>query len=276
MEWPSTFALFPTHKAIATKILNLLEQDERVLGVYLSGSFAYGQPDRYSDLDVFILVQAQDREQTKQDHANLRALVGDIVSEFPATHLGNPNQIITLYRDSYPVHVDYQYRVQAELAPRQKDTGVLILLDRTGALRDWRERCANAADSVTPDETALQYFEDRFWTWCIYTDSKMRRGELWEARDALEYLRTNVLLRLAYYDHGLPYEGNRRVERKFPQETIRLLETTLPIGHSQKAYADMLAALANAYVLLMDSVSRQLGVPIQQKDRPYFLTTLNR
>ena len=251
--------------------MNLLGQDKRVLGVYLSGSFASGQPDRYSDLDLYILGPAEDREQIVRDHAELREQVGDIVSDFPATHLGNPNQRITLYRESYPVHVDYQYRIKSDLVPRGKDQHVLILLDRSGELGEWKSRCADMADSYAPDQESLQYFEDRFWTWCIYTDSKIKRGELWEARDAIEYMRSQVLLRLAYYAHSLPNEGNRRIERKFPQETVRLLESTLPAGHSQNEYADALVALASVYVYFMDKITGQFDIVIQQNDRLYFL-----
>src|SRR5690349_14088315 len=119
MELPSNLSAFPAHKQIAERIVNALLDDERVLGIYLAGSFAYGEPDIYSDLDFYILVASDARESIKSDHAQIRKQVGEIVSDFPATHLGDPNQFITFYRAAeIPVHVDYQYRIPDELVPR--------------------------------------------------------------------------------------------------------------------------------------------------------------
>lgn len=270
MELPSTFVQFPVHKKIAEKIFDLLHQDERVLGIYLSGSFAYGKPDIYSDLDFYILVPAESREQIKKDHGELRGQVGDLVSDFPATHLGDPNQLITLYRESYPIHVDYQYRITDELVPRKKDKDALILMDKSGELQEWKGKCASIEESYSPTQEQLQYFEDRFWTWCIYTDSKIKRGELWEARDAIEYLRNNVLVRLAYYIHSLRFEGNRRVETKFSKAIVSSLEATLQKGHLQTHYSDALLAIANCYVEFIDEAAKKSNVKIQEKDREYF------
>ena len=270
MTFSSAFEQFPAHKKIAERISDLLQQDERVLGIYVSGSFAYGQPDMYSDLDFYILVPLELREQIKKDHETLRGQVGDIVSDFPATHLGDPNQFITFYQDSYPIHVDYQYRVKDELAPRKIDKDVLILLDRSGELQEWKDKCASVEESYSPTQEQLQYLEDRFWAWCIYTDSKIKRGELWAARDAIEYMRNNVLIRLVYYIHSLRSEGNRRIETKFPKEIPSLLESTLQKGHSQKDYGNALLALANCYVGLMNEATKIFSIEIQEKDREYF------
>lgn len=270
MKLSSTFAQFPAHKEITEKIFHLLQQDERVLGIYLSGSFVYGKPDMYSDVDFYILVPLETREQIKKDHEKLRNQVGDVISDFPATHLGDPNQFITFYRGSYPIHVDYQYRVKDELAPRRKDKDVLILLDKSGELQEWKNKCSSVEELYSPTQESLQYFEDRFWAWCIYTDSKIKRGELWEARDAIEYMRNNVLVKLAYYTSSLRSEGNRRIETKFPKEIILALELTLQKGHSRKDYAGALLELANCYVQFMGEAVKKWGIKVQEKDREYF------
>lgn len=270
MKFPPIFAQFPAHKNIAAKIVDLLQRDEKVLGLYLSGSFAHGKPDMYSDLDIYIFVPAESREQMIKDHEQLRGKVGDIVSEFPATHLGDPNQIITFYRGNYPIHVDYEYTVKDELTLRKKDEDVLILMDKTGDLQKWKTACANANEPYSPTQEQLQYFEDRFWAWCIYTDSKIKRGEVWEARDSLEYMRKNVIVRLVYFMHSLRSEGNRRIETKFPKDTVQLLESTLPKGHSQKEYSETLRALANCYLECMEEVTKKFNIAIHEKDRDFF------
>lgn len=265
MDLPPSFDRFPEHRKIAENILKLLKQDERVLGVYLSGSFAHGRADRYSDLDFYILVGSEDRDRMKQDHASLRADVGELLSDFPATHMSDPNQLIALYKASYPVHVDYQYRTPEELVPRTKDRDVLLFWDKSGELSAWKDKCAEVRETYAPTQESLQYFEDRFWTWCIYADSKIRRGELWEARDMIEYLRNKVMVALISYSKSLPFEGNRRLETKFSDETVSQLQSTLQKGHSPKGYANALLSLADLYVELMDRAIKQFRLEIRRK-----------
>lgn len=271
---PTALSRFDSHKAIAESALNLLQQDKRILGIYLSGSFACGNPDRYSDLDFYILVPADIRSRIELDHAQLRRQVGDVISDFPATHLGDPHQFITFYRADYPVHVDYQYRVKNELIPRNEDKDVLILLDTSDTLKEWRCLCQKTKKPYSPTEERLQYFEDRFWAWCVYTDSKIKRGELWEARDAIEYMRNNVLVKLACQARSLRPEGNRRIEIKLSKKTLSTLESTLQKGHSHEAYADALLALAKCYVEFMDGITKRFDIRLDKKDRGYFVSFL--
>ena len=110
--------------------------------------------------------------------------------------------------------LDYQYRTTDELIPRTKDRDVVILLDRLGQLT-WKAESAATIDSYSPTKESLRYFEDRFWTWCIYADSKIRRAELWEAREMIEYIGNNVVVRLACYANSLPFEGNHQSRSGF-------------------------------------------------------------
>jgi predicted nucleotidyltransferase len=275
MELPPILSEFPAHKLIAERIADALLHDDRVLGIYLSGSFAHGKPDVYSDLDFNILVAADVRDLLKTDHARLRQQVGDVLSEFPATHLGDPNQFIVFYRAEFPVHVDYQYRIPDDLVPRSRDGNVIVLLDRSGVLASWKARCAAIEEFNGPTGEQLQYFEDRFWAWCVYTAGKIRRGELWEARDAVEYLRNNVLIRIVYYLCDLSPEGNRRLETKFPPDILKSLEKTVQHNHSQKEYRATLLAIAHCYTDFMDLSAAKFGIHIDRKDRAYFIQLLS-
>jgi hypothetical protein len=158
--------------------------------------------------------------------------------------MGDPNQIIGLYSGTYPVHVDYQYRAPEELVPRVKDRSALVFWDSSGELRAWKKKCAHVREAYSPAADAIEYFEDRFWISCIYADSKIRRGELWEARDMIEYLRNKVIVPLMSYSSSLPLEGNRRIEGKFRDGMISALRSTLERGHSRSGYARALISIA--------------------------------
>ena len=176
--------------------------------------------------------------------------------------MGDPNQIICLYSGTYPVHVDYQYRAPEELVPRAKGRNALVFWDRSGELRLWKKKCAQVHEEYAPTAESIQYFEDRFWTWCIYADSKIRRGELWEARDMIEYLRNKV----KSYSLSLPLEGNRRIEGKFSDDMISVLQATLQRDHSRSAYARALLAIARLYLKLVDGVTNKFRVSITRRE----------
>jgi predicted nucleotidyltransferase len=273
---PRTFDHFPDHRRIAENILRLLREDARVLGVYLSGSFVAGKPDRYSDLDLYVVVRKECRERIKQDHSSLRAKVGELISDFPATHMGDPNQIICLYSEPYPVHVDYQYRAPEELVPRVKDRSALVFWDSSGELRAWKKKCAQVHEAYAPTAESVQYFEDRFWTWCIYADSKIRRGELWEARDMIEYLRNKVIVPLMSYSLSLPLEGNRRIEDKFSDGMVSALKATLQRGHSRSAYAGALSAIVRLYLNLVDGVTHKFHLGVRRREGDGLRTVLGQ
>jgi len=54
--------------------------------------------------------------------------------------------------------------------------------------------------------------EARIWTWSWYIQSKVLRGELYEALDGLQYVRDQVLFRLLAFDGERRPAGGRRAE----------------------------------------------------------------
>ncbi|KKU07302.1 MAG: polymerase beta domain protein region protein [Candidatus Collierbacteria bacterium GW2011_GWC2_45_40] len=264
------FKKFPEHYRVLKNSVDLLSADYRVLGIYLTGSFANGSPDQYSDLDVNLIVSVGDRESIIKEQETLREKVAKIATQFPATHLNNPYQIIVFYEGTYPIHVDYEYKTSEDLKPMAKGKDVIVVFDRTGELNSWKKACLGAAEEVTPTLDQLQYFEDRFWGWIIYTHGKIKRGELWEARDAIEYIRSNVLNRLAYYQLRLKDEGNRRLESKFTPEILNMLEKTIPKGHDKESYRLVLSNIVATYTKLFDRAVLANAVEgINQADRDY-------
>lgn len=268
------FEGFADHWRIASRAIERLAADERVDGLYLSGSFAKGKPDRWSDIDLYVIVVPNGSvEEVIRSHETLISEVADVATSFPATHLGDPNQLIVFYKGTEPIHVDYQYRKLGWLAPRRRDGNVMILLDRSGELERWREECQEApVESATASEQ-LQYLEIRFWGWCWYTHTKIKRGELWEARDALEYLRSNVLVPLAHAD-AQPFEGNRRLEQKLSPDLQRQLASTIPASHSATTYSRTLDVVIDTYIRLFASTPASARGNAQLVDRDYFISAI--
>jgi len=267
------FEAFPDHWQIASRAIERLTADDRVLGLYLSGSFAKGKPDRWSDIDIYVIVPDGAADEVIASHAALIREVGDIATVFPATHLGDPHQIIVFYKVNEPLHVDYQYREVGSLAPRRQDSKVMILLDRTGQLERWQQACRHEPDGASRGAEQLQYLETRFWGWCWYTHTKIRRGELWEAREALEFVRSNVLLPLAHGEDQL-FEGNRRLEQKLNHDLQGRLAATIPASHSASGYSQALGRIIRTYLELFGAMPASALDEVTLVDRDYFIAAI--
>lgn len=270
------FSYLPQQHKVLTTAVDLLRKDGRILGLYLSGSFAKGKPDQYSDIDLNIVVRADQRETVLLEHQAIFVQVGRIATQFTGAHHGAPFQVVVFYDvDGFPIHVDYEYKLPEDLKPDAANGMIKILLERDRILTQWKTLCESAQPSYSPEDADLQYLEDRFWGWAWYTAAKVKRGELWEARDAVEQIRNLVLLRLAYYLTGLRPEGNRRIETKFPPKVLAQLSRSIPVGADSAAYRSALNGLVEEYIELMDEVLDSFSdLRLKMVDRDFFIQAI--
>ena len=270
----AVFEPFPDHWRIASRAIELLAVDERVSGMFLSGSFAKGKPDRWSDIDFYIVATPDSSLEELIGHQDkLIREVAEIATVFPATHLRDPHQVIAFYKASEPIHVDYQYRKLGWLIPRRGDRNVVIVFDRSGDLERWRQACEEAPLETSISSDQLSYLEIRFWGWCWYAHTKIERGELWEARDVLEYLRSNVLVTLAH-NEGQVLEGNRRLEQKLRPDIQELLATTIPASHTPSSYRETLDRIVDAYLELFQQIPAAASDGVALVDSDYFMRAI--
>src|SRR6059036_1873747 len=180
-RWPD---MPPAHRAFLEHAIPALRADERLVGVAAGGSFINRSLDEHSDLDL------------------VRRLA-PMLAAFPGDHVGEPRLLICLYGPPL-LHVDFKFVSTDELAHRVEDPDVLW--DRHGEVRAVLVR----TKAVYPPPR-FQWIEDRFWAWMHYTAVKIARGELFEAIDALGFIRGRVLGPLALAEAGAQPNGVRRV-----------------------------------------------------------------
>jgi predicted nucleotidyltransferase len=116
-------------RAVMTRAGEVLRGDERVLGVYLIGSYATGAADRFSDVDVHLVVTDDSTEWFEKHWDDvLRELTGPTVL---ANRL--PGMIGGLGITADWLHVDLIVHPLASFDRFQYD-GVQVLFDRDGTL----------------------------------------------------------------------------------------------------------------------------------------------
>lgn len=216
----------PRHAALVRRALGLLRPDQRVAGVYLSGSLVTSRGDRFSDIDLNIVAR---------DSADLAALlaeadglldqIGQVVLRWGGRESERPWQYLAYYPDM--IKLDLVYRAVNQL-PVRPGYRFAILYDSTGALADFEERCAGAdqpAGAMAGRNVQLEY--NTFWAWVYYGAAKVERGELWEAYDSVTALRDTFLLPLYAHLAGHPHDRYRCLEQRWEPHALQALGATI-------------------------------------------------
>ena len=116
------------------------------------------------------------------------------------------------------------------------------------------------SDSYHPDVRGeLAWIDSRFWTWIWYLQAKIIRGELYEALDGLQYLRSRVLFPLLAISKGVPPAGSRRAEGLVGDLGPAFAETVA--GLDRHSLMRALTRTAELYRTLGDPLLQRLGVP---------------
>ena len=167
----------------------------------LEGSFARGESDRWSDVDLVLAARTDDLgAEVRSVVERLRGGEG-VFAVFQADHLPIPNLVISCI-DLGTTVVKVDVRVEGP------ETKVLPCFGPPSWTRD--ELLARACT----------------WTW--YALGKVARGELLEAVDGMDVLRGRAVLPLWQDATGLAREGYRRAERRFPAGLLELSWSTRP------------------------------------------------
>jgi predicted nucleotidyltransferase len=206
-------------KDFALKAAAILKQDETVIGLTVGGSWLSDELDDFSDLDL-ILVTKEKISTDKLKMLNYAQQLGDFLSGFTGEHVGEPKLLVCLY-DNPLLHVDIKFLTIDEFAQRVENP--IILLDTNDQLKLVIEN----TKAVFPYPN-YQWLEDRFWIWIHYTLGKIARGELFEAIDAIGYIRANVIGQLFHIQNNDLPRGMRKVEAKLKADQIHYLKETIP------------------------------------------------
>lgn len=220
----------------AQRVKTILEADDQVIGLAVTGSWLRNELDEFSDLDL-ILVTKQKISADKNAMIAYAKQLGNFLSGFTGEHVGEPRVLICLY-DHPLLHVDIKFLTLAEF-PSSAETP-LLLLDKNGEL----EKAINHSTSKFshPD---FQWIEDRFWIWVHYALLKIGRGEYLEALDFSGFLRMTVLGPLLHIKNGSPPRGVRKVETALKSEDLNQLKSTIP-SYEKKS---LLNSLRNSVAL---------------------------
>ncbi len=207
----------PIHLKFVNRVIAVLKDDARILGIAAGGSWITDSMDAFSDIDLVIVVDSNHEGEILNERLVIAEKFGSLLSGFTGEHVGEPRLIICLYGEPL-LHVDLKFVALSDFAHRVEEP--VILWERGAALSKKMEE----EDSCYP-RPSLQWIEDRFWVWIHYAGTKLGRGEIFEAIEMLSFLRVTVLGPLALMKNGCLPRGMRYIERDAAEQMPLFIET---------------------------------------------------
>jgi len=248
---PESFGSLPLHRAKAEAAAQAASDNPDVVAVAVAGSFAAGIADELSDVDLRLYVPDDAVERTVEAIPALASQCGRVVALFTGEHVGIPTLTIVLYDDL--VHVDFDVLSSTDVGEHNQGLPAVVLWERDGL-------SAALPGTYQPDiGTELRWMEARIWTWSWYIQTKIIRGELYEALDGLQYVRNQVLFRLVAFERGVRPAGARRIDPALGDRTSSFA-MTVPARLDAGALLDALRAEIAIYRELTDRLFPRHGV----------------
>jgi aminoglycoside 6-adenylyltransferase len=192
------------------------EAQPDILAAVVIGSRAREErpADEWSDLDLLVVAADPERYLSRTDW--LQAVGSPWVTFLERTIVGTQERRV-LFEGGLDVDFNLfsraqfeQLRAHAEVSSAVIRRGVRVLLDREGLARTWAESASNVTAPHPPGEADFQSIVHEFWYRAVWTAKKLRRGELFIAKQScdcgLKRLLREMMEWHARATHGWEYD----------------------------------------------------------------------
>ncbi|MBY9001457.1 MAG: hypothetical protein KGD64_11105 [Candidatus Heimdallarchaeota archaeon] len=211
------FTNLPKHQALIDKAVEVLKEDPRVKGIYISGS---KKADEFSDIDCGILCTKEDFDSLKKNRLVTAKKIGAIKAESMS---GFPSVYVVFYEQD-EIKFDFSWEIlPKEIRPDY--AYVTNLYDPEGHIAAMIEKAWKLDWDI--NEAELGHYIKHFHIGISYTVLKLARGELWDAYDCVDYYRKYLVKFEDMLAQRKP-ENYRRLEQKLNEKQIKLLEKAIP------------------------------------------------
>jgi predicted nucleotidyltransferase len=211
-------------QSILERVLERLQDDARIAGVVLVGSGAVGFEDRFSDIDLSVVVREE--EQTQRVYRDWK---GKIMEILPVAHCFEttygPNTFLYGFLLENFLEIDMGFLHLGNLIAKRRRWEVIF--DRSGRIKDIMEESWASRTKPEGRETYIRKVNP-IWYYITHVMIFIHRGQRWRALHFLEEIRNRAIL-LACLRYGLD-EGDFRQVDRLPGYFLAGLESTLAKG----------------------------------------------
>ncbi len=213
------------HQCFIEDSIPRLKIDQRIIGVAIGGSYLLHEMDEFSDLDLIVYIEPEHYAEVLKERQAIVQELGPLLESFTGEHVGEPRLLICLCGPPL-LHVDYKF-VSLDDIHDKVETPV-ILWERDTVISEK----INLKPAIFPHPDS-SWIEDRFWTWIHYTATKIGRGELFEAIEAISFIRSRVLGPMILAKKRARPQGLRKIEFYASQPEQHSLRATLAVYDSR-------------------------------------------
>jgi len=206
-------------RGLLEKITSLVREDPRIRGLWAVGSLATGKADRYSDLDLYILVEEKNYGQVFGERSSFAEKIGKVLSTFEVEW---PNcQLYGVILETC-VEVDLCY-----CKPEQVEVfgPYRILFDRKGDLADLLTK--HTVKFETDVKKQLTEHMNFAAYNILHAANMLGRGEYWSSIRQIEMLRKRIVSLIGLRTRTDVDEEYRRLESLCGKEENTGFQKTL-------------------------------------------------
>jgi predicted nucleotidyltransferase len=253
----------PEHRTVLDKFVKACQADERIVAAFLVGSYVNGEPDEYSDLDLYLITTDEAYDDFVSTRESFIRMLGEplFTEDFDASGI-----VFLIFPDGAEVELSYSRESQVN---KIFNESFQVLLDKKNITR-----------SLTPHERETDPEEQReklrrliYWFWHDFSHfvTALGRDQLWWAQGQLAVLRSICagLARLKndFTDPEVDEEVFFKIEKAMPVESLLPLQDTFcPMDR---------AAMLEVGQVILDCY-KKLAVPLSQEHGIHYPDGLER
>lgn len=243
-----------THRQLALleHAVEVLHADERILAAWLAGSFATGEADPWSDLDIHCLVE--DDVAAELAGEGWKGLLGAVTPAVMATSFP-PGTVGGFALTPEWIHVDLVLRPRSSFDPAKHAAGARALVDRIGVLDDLPPAPPVEVDPWFPKETVDWFF---YMLGNIVT--VVGRDDAALAMLGVLTVRDTCLVPLFFAERGIQRRGGmKRLNHWLSPEQRQVLESLPPLVATVDSVVDAQLHLARIFIERGRALAVRLG-----------------
>ena len=244
------------HQIITSRFVEACQVDERVVAAFLSGSYARGTNDVYSDLDFGLIITDETYEYFLEDREAFIRLLGEPVfledyyedgADFVFSIFSDGTEVeLALGRESHFNHI--------HVGPYK------VLLDKKGILAG----IVFSWDQPTQAEQIETLRRLISWFWHDLSHhfiTPIARGQIWSAYGALEDMRlTCVNMARLRQNFSAKAEGYEKVEQTLPVDQLAPLQASFCLME-RDAMLQSALTIVRFYQELAPQLAQTHGIP---------------
>jgi predicted nucleotidyltransferase len=235
------------------------ERDRRVRALLLKGSFARGEEDEHSDVDLIVVAEPGRLKELWATRRSIAEGLGGWLGGFDEAAWQAPYTFIGFC--SGPCKVDLFFQEGQPAADPWLRDGFRVLVGPSELAKDLRERLARVPRS--PD---LGDFDSHAWDWLWFAHVKLRRpGEEWLVYVELVKFVETMLVGAANLLAAEPWRGVWRLEFRLPPDVLADVRAAVPSGPHEAELRRAVAAALDSYLRLRARLAADCGMPLNEQ-----------